>query len=110
MSLVHAIIVCVIILLLHFIESPLKYGKRSVPNCEELEATTPNKKPPAVHQKASNTLSIPTVFSQQVENALCLNKLDGLLKLRMLREGAFFFHGFCPSPKPYEYLVMAKSL
>ena len=84
------------------------YRKRSLPEKQE---TPPSKKPPAdALKRLPIPCPVPTVFSKHVETALHQNQLSGLVKLRMLRESAFFFFGFCPSPKPYEYLAMAKSL
>ena len=66
--------------------------------------------------KLSNSQRLPdpcpklSQFSGKVQEAISNNSLQGALKLRLLREAAFYYHGICPCPSAVEYITIAKTL
>ena len=53
---------------------------------------------------------LPTVFTEDVAQAIAANKITGILKTRLERQAAAYYHGICPWPKPSEYSNMAKTM
>ena len=53
---------------------------------------------------------LPTLFTEDVEQAIAANNIKGIMKLRLERQAAAYYYGICPRPKPSEYSDMAKAM
>ena len=53
---------------------------------------------------------LPTVFTEDVAQAIATNNIKGIMRIRLERQAAAYYHGICPWPKPSEYNNMAKAM
>ena len=66
-----------------------------------------------VHSKAMRLPTpcpLPTMFTDDVAQAIADNKIEGIMKLRLERQAAAFYWGLCPHPKPSEYDAMSRAM
>ena len=62
-------------------------------------------------RRLPNPCPIPhNCFSDDVIQAIDKNSIKGILKIRLIRQAASFYHGFCPRPTHDEYTSMATTL
>lgn len=53
---------------------------------------------------------LPTNFTTITTTAIENGEIEGLKKLRLLREATSFYRGICPNPTKAEYATMSKAL
>ena len=53
---------------------------------------------------------VPTSFTRDVMDAINTDRLKGIMKTRLLRQGSVFYWGLCPRPTQSEYNEMSTAL
>lgn len=83
---------------------PAKKAKYSCSNgCKDFTTMTKNMRLPTLY-------TLPTVFTEDMAQAIATNNIKGIMKIRLERQAAAYYHGICPWPKPSEYSDMAKTM
>ena len=102
------------------IEAPPISPSSSINNCESGNHKSlcppPAKKAKCqvnVHMKAMRLPTpcpLPTMFTDDVAQAIADNKIEGIMTLRLERQAAAFYWGLCPWPTASEYDAMSKAM